>query len=480
MPIDKVTAAQFYTTMQQAILSRAGSLDTAFGPIPDACLRPQSIVLEQQNDRTRLLSLLLSLSNIDQLTGIDSDIEGIVFNEGLTRIPGAQATAVLVFSRATAPGIDLVVQRGYPVGSQPDEASGATVIFVTTETQTMTALAAPSYFNLETQRYELSVPVIAVATGTTARVGANRINRPMRPLNGFDSVTNVVAATGGRDRETNTELVNRYLLAILGRQTGTATGIEFAAKTDFPDVEDLFIVYGNNPLLTRAATDAGAVDAWIQGEAVNQVAENLIFLGVGQVIPITFPPLVSVVSVTQPVPATTYIEGVDFEAVFDTSGVSRSPRSIDGIRFLPTATSVLPALGGVVTVTYTFEGLVRALQSGFEQPDTLELGRDLLFRRGIETPIVHAAQVKVLAGFNTTTVLAAVQLAVFTFVNGLGLGDDVEASDIQGQVRAISGVDNYIITRNTLATVLAGTGDVAIADNAFATLSTANLSLTLI
>lgn len=478
MPIEKVSKAQYATQLQAGILDRNNALDVAYGPIPDSCVYPQAAVLEDQNTRTRQLSLLLALTNLGELTGFDTDIEAIVFNEGLIRIAGSASTATLTFARATAPTVDAVVARGFPVASQPDASTGGSVVFVASESRTMPAASASSYFNIQTQRYELSVPVISVTLGTAARVGANRINRPLRPLAGFDTITNTSAAVGGFDRETNTELVSRYFLSILGRQTGTATGIERVVRADYPDASDVFIVYGDNPLLTRAATDAGAVDAWIKGTTALQIVENHTYLGVGQLIPVALPPLISVVSVVSG--ATTYVAGTDYEVTFDSSGVSRSPRAADGVTFLTGGPSVLPAVGAVVTITYVYDNLMRALQSGFEQPDVLELGRDLLFREGIDVPIVLVANLKVLTGFNPSTISAAVSAALLAALEAYELGADVENSDIQAIVRAIDGVDNFIITRLTRATVLSGTSDIAIADNEYASLSSSNLTIGLL
>lgn len=478
MPIDKVSSSQYADQLAAGINNRADDVDTAFGPVRDACIQPQAEVLEAQNDRARQLSLMLTLANASAFDGFDADLEGIAFNEGETRNNGSVSATTATFKRASAPASDAVVQRGFPVGSQPDESTGTTVTFVTSEAKTLPALTAASFFNIQTQLYELNVPVVSVIQGSASKVGPNRINRPLRPLGAFDSVTNPTSAGGGRDKETNQELINRYLLGVIGRQLGAPAGINRLALADFPDVQSLKVVFGNNALLLRAATDGGAVDVWVKGESLVQVVENHTYLGLGQLIAVFSPPLVSVISVQSG--ANTYIEGVDYETVADDSGVGRSIREAAGIRFLPSATTPLPSVGDAVTVTYTYNNLIRALQSGFTTEETLELGRDILFRRGIDAPIVHTAQLKVTTGFNASAVQSAVASAVFNFINGLGLGDDVQASDEQAVVRALSGVDNYIITRNTTTDVLTGTGDIPIDDNEFPTITTANLSVTLI
>lgn len=476
MPVEKITAAQFRDQLRTGITERTTSHDVGFGPIRDIVIDPVATVLEQQNDRIRAVSLLISLEDPDNLS--EEDLDSIVFNEGLRRIDGSRASATLTFSTPLVDpaGPDLVVQRGFPVATTPDTNTNETVTFVTTEARTLPAAQRQSFFNINTQRYELSIPAEATVEGSVGRVGATRIRRPLRPLVGFDDVTNNSAADGGLDRETNAELINRYLLAILGRDLSTPTGIEKFTRDNFPDVADVVVVFGNNPLLTRA--DPGAVDTYIVGDQFVARTENLEFLGVNQLLQISFPPLNVVTSVTSG--ATTYVEGTDFEVVFDTGANAGSTRATEGIRFLATATNPLPALGAAVTVSYTQNNLIAQLQATFEQDDVFVLGRDLLFKEGVQVNIILEARLRVTTGFSTTTVPSAVSTAIQNFINGLGLGDNVEESDIQGVVRRISGVDNFLIDRLVRDPTATGAADVTINDNEFPDIATADLTITLI
>lgn len=477
MPIDRITAAQFEAQLRTAITDRTETHDTAYGPIKDIVIAAPAQVLEGQNDRIRQVSLLLSLVNSDEFT--DDDLDDFVFNEGLTRIEGSRATGVLVFSMPTEPTINAVIPRGFPVASQPDASSGTAITFVTTEERLIPAATASTYLNLLTNRYELEVPVEALTEGSTGLIGAGRITRQLQPLGLFSAVTNRAATQGGRDRETNEELIERYLLAILGRELSTPTGVEKYARDNFPDVEDVLTVYGGNALLTRAAEEAGAVDAYIVGATAIAQTDNLTFLGVGQLHVLSVAPLVQVSSVTRVSPAATYVEGTDYEVVFDGGGNAGSPRAADGIRFLVTSPTP-PTPGQVITVEYTYNNLIRSLQAGFELDDTLVHGRDLLFKQAEQVDIILEASLRVSAGFSVTTVQDLVEAALLDFINALELGDDVELSDLQGVVRRISGVDNFIITRLVDDDTESGTVDLPIADNQYARLAAINLTITII
>lgn len=477
MPIDKISAAQFRTQIRQGITERTETHDVAFGPIRDVVIDPMATVLEDQNDRIRQVSLLVSLVNSTEFS--DDDLDALVFNEGLTRQAGSRATGTVVFSTVTVDitGPDLVVQRGFPIATLPDASTGTSITFVTTEERTLTAVNASSYFNIDTDRYELQVPVIATVEGSAGLVGASRINRPLRPLNSFDEVSNTTATTGGRDRETNAELIDRYLLAVLGRDLTTPTGVRRFALDNFPDTVDVLTVFGSNPLLTRTDTNAGAVDAYVLGSSTVTRRENLTYLGVNQLMTVSFPPLVSVTSVVEG--ATTFIEGTDYEVVFDDSDLAGSTRATEGVRFLAAGTQP-SAPGAAVTVTYTSNQLIRNLQTEFELDNVFVFGRDLLIKEGLQVDIILEADLRVSSGFSTSTVSSAVNTAVLDFINALNLGDDVEESDIQGAVRRVSGVDNFIITRLVRSATDTGATDVLIADNEYARIAQADLVITLI
>lgn len=475
MPIAKITTSQFASLIQTGMLSRDSSFDVSVGEIPDLTIVPQARVFERQHDDVRKVSLMLTLSAASEFEGpFEVDLEGIVFNEGLTRNAGAQATAVAVFTRSNPPATDIKVQRGYPIGTLPDEGTGTTITFVTTEERTMFVAQAASYYNFATQRYELSVPLVAVVEGIEGRVGAGRITRPLRPLVNFDSVTNPNAASGGRGRETNQELIDRYLIAIVGRGLATSTGIEKVAVDDFPDITDLLVVSGTNALLTRAADTAGAVDAYLIGSSLIEVTETPVFVSAGQLIPISTPPLVEVLSVQNLATGTAYTENTDYEVVYDETGLAKSPRAVEGIRFL--ATGSLPGAGVPIGLTYSYNNLVRRLQAAFDTDDKRVFGRDLLFKEAIEVPVTITARLLVLSGFDYTTVASAARTAILDLINNQRLlDDDIERFDVSGVVAQISGVDNLVYTRFSRSSVPSGVSDIIIDANEYASLATGDL-----
>jgi hypothetical protein len=334
---------------------------------------------------------------------------------------------------------------------------------------------APSYFNIATNRYELEVSVQATIAGQIGEVGPNRINRPLRPLAGFDTVTNTQRTSSVVDREINTELIERYKIAILGTQLATSKGLTLFVKSNYIDAGDVLVVNAGDPLITRTGTDGNAVDIFISGAQTTTRANTKTFVGIGQLIILDNQPVTQIVSVIDPTGPTTYIDGTDFIFVPDTSGVSRSARAQDAIKFIPGGAS--PPVGNALQITYNQNGLIEIIQNDLIDQDHKVGGQDQLVRYGVQVDITLGARLIVLAGFSWSTLATAVMSAILNYINALGLDDDIEQSDLQATIRSISGVDNFIFTKLDRKPGTAN-ADVIIAKNEFARIANIDISLT--
>lgn len=470
MSIPKKTAGDFATDLESAILDRNANYDTKVGPVPDLVINPVANVLELQNDRIRSVQQLLSLQNDGSWTS--DDLNAFVYNELMVRNSNSGSTVNLIFSRLAPPTVDVTVQTNFPVATLTDEDTNLSVTFVTTASVTMVAANAYSYFNPTTQRFELSVPAFAISGASASNVAPGRINRPLRALVGFDSVTNRDAATGGVDTESDSALIRRYYLSIRGASPAVTTGISRILRDKYPSVVDSLVVYGNNVLNTRAATDTGAVDVYIIGSSITTITENVIFMGTGVVMPLTYQPVMSIVSIGA------YVQGTDFNLVHTNTGYANSTRAADGPQWSPTAATT-PTLYDTLTVVYTYNSLMSTLQAAFTQPDSLVVGRDILFKEATQVDVQLTAQLKVRPGYNVAATLAAITSSISVFINNMILSQDVELSDIQAVVRSYVAVDNFIIS--LMAKVgNTGTTDIIIADNEFTRIAPANLNVTTI
>lgn len=479
MPITKVTAAQFAQQLATSILARNRSYDTVIGPIPDLIIQPVGKLAEGQNTRLRQVQDLLSLVNNGSFTS--ADLDAFVLNEGIKRDQGASSSITLIFSAAQI-NADQTVVAGYPVGTQADEGTGTSITFIVVQNATLLAANKAQFFNATTQRYEF--PVVAKATigGTITNVPSNRATRPLRPLIGFDQVFNRDPATGGRDATADTDVIEQYLIAITGTGEATPDGTRRSVRDLFTASQDSLLVYGSDPLLTRAATDAGAVDLWVLGDQPTTRTDIATFVGVGQPIPLLQQPIESVVSVVSGV--TTFLQGTDFDLILDTGIYARSTRGQDAVVFR--VGGAVPVLGQPVTIQYVQNALMTTIQSLMTTFDHDCMGRDLLVRWAQEVDVTISANLKVRAGYNPSDVINLAINNITTFINGLLLngrnpsvsdGGALEKSDIDAQVRMISGVDNFVFIKFDKVGGI-GNIDIPITKNQFPRIGLADLTIT--
>ena len=477
MPIPRITAAQFEQRIAASIRLRDASADTAYGPIKDWHVRPQAAIHETQHELFRQLYQLLT--GLDLNTLPTDWVDDFAASEQVIRGSGTSSFVTLVFSRSSKPSADVLIPANFPVATEADPITGIQITYVTLQAATLFAATADTLFNPETGKYELSIPAASVNTGTTTRVARNRVKRPLRPLIGFDSVTNPLESTGGLPPESNQDLGDRRLLRIAGTEIATPTGVSRYVRQVFGNVQDAYVVFGNDPFLTRADSDAGAVDVWVLGQSFLTRTVTVPFPG--KLVPIVLDrqPVVEIVAVSSGV---TFTQGIDYEFTEDSSNVSRSTRGFDAVTFL--AAGAAPAVGDLVTITFRYDNLVVALQSLFNQPEYKSLGSDNLFRSAERIDISISGNLKVASG-DPNQVLLNAQQAILDTINGTDtfrgyrLNQDVEQFDLAAILSRVGGIDNFVFT------LLARVGDIGVADipinpNQYARLSTANLSLTLI
>lgn len=474
MAIARITASEFEDLIRTAILDRNPSLDTVVGPIRDTVIAPMARVLEDQNERIRRLSLIMSLINVGEFT--EAELDEFAFNEEAIRRSGTRAVTTVFFQTRRTPTVDAPVPVNFPVSTALDPTLNRSIMFRTTEAKTLPAATAALYFNAATGFYELEVAIQAVLSGTDSNVAQGRITQLAAPLNGFEQVTNRAASHGGKDRETNAELATRLLVAIPGTDVSTKYGTERAVLDAFPDVSDIEEVFGLDPLLLRASEDAGAVDAHVIGTVSEAVSEGHTFLGIGQPIVLDMQPVLSVASVDAGGPA--FVAGVDYDLIPDTGVNAGSIRAQDAIVFL--AGGAAPAAGTAITVVYNYNSLMQSLQDNFVVPSNYVFGRDLLFKQGTQVDIEISANLSVLAGSNATTIKAAVVSAIVVYINSLGLGDDVEQSDVNAEVRKLSGVDNLVFTVFRVIGSGAGVADVGVSRAEYARILSGDVTITLV
>lgn len=467
MTVRRVRASEWRQRYREALLQRTTNFDIDNGFIPDVIIDPTSVVLDNQNETINYLYSLITLDN-----GVNLDIEDVEQFVSVNDIfvnEGTRSTVELTLIRFTNPLTDLRIPRGFPFAAYNDGSSA--IFYVSTREVTLPVANSSNYFNADRERYEIRVPAISLGRGPETQVGPGAINAFVRPLNGFDEVTNRTSSSPSVTEDNVESLIRRFRLSVIGQDRSTPFGVSKYIRNNFQNVTQTLSVYGeNNP---RADTEPGAVDQYIIGRIEQTATDFKTYTGESPII-LDAQPVISVTEVRSG--STIYTEGVDYQVLFDETLNRGSIRAQTSIQF--TGRGATPAINDIVSVSYVYDILVRNIQRGFENNKALVYpGRDLLVKQSDQVEIVLNADLFVFGGLTFSSVRNAVEVAIISFFDELGLGEPVELSDIQQVVRGVPGVDNFIINRISRIENASGQSDIELEFFEYARLSSGNLVL---
>jgi len=210
---------------------------------------------------------------------IDAAFDERAANNGTFRGEAEKSSVDVTFYTTTAPTVSLTVNSGEEISTIPTETEEA-INFVTLTSGTLDVDNLDNFYNPITQRYELSLPAEAVIAGDSGNVNADTITNT--EVSGMQ-VTNPLAAFGGSDEESNSDLADRAQLAFVGLDVGTINGYRKTVIA-VPGIRDVEIIYAGHPLMQRDYDEVrkkhifGKVDIYIRGGDPVQFQDNVGFL----------------------------------------------------------------------------------------------------------------------------------------------------------------------------------------------------------
>jgi uncharacterized phage protein gp47/JayE len=432
MAILSYTREEIIERLQRSIQETDSEVDVTYGPVKDIVIDPMSEELRLVNDNIYHVSRIQSLLNVDEMDEIELD--NLAYNWLIVRKLGTYATGTIWFQSATSPGFDVEIPLNTVVATGGDE--NEPVQFVTTEVKVFQSSYKDSYYNAGEDVYELGVPIRAISIGSNGNVAAGNINILSSSVLSFTKVVNKEVTYGGSDKETNAQMAQRLSLALMGIEKASVQGLELWFEEN-EGIIDASVIDAQDPLMVRE--EAGAVDVAIIGTDFREAQQITIYNG----LEIVFDnqPVKSVVSVIGT--NGEYKEGVEWVFVEDTTSVyARSVRAISKLEWR--AIDTLPDMGENLTITYQYDKKVIDMQQLIEEDDNRFLA-DVLVKSADKVNIEMALRIKAYSGFNQSNVRDAVEAALYSFVNTLKLGDDVEQSDLVFEARKVAGVDNVEI-----------------------------------
>lgn len=348
--------------------------------------------------------------------------------------------------------------------------TGTTIVFDTVQD----LIAANPSFDLTRNQYYVDVSANCRTPGKLGNAIRNTVTTIVAGMTGATGITNAAAFDGGYDRESNTELLAALDAIQAGVDINTLNGLKRFLGAQ-AGVEDVLVVGPGDPLMTRAA--AGAVDCYIVGSTVVSAAVIVRVLVAGETYVIALQPVRAVSSAVGP--GGPLLSGNGFTFVPDTGVFKGSSQARDSITW-GLAAAGGPSAGDDVTVTYTYNSLMRDLQRLFDDdPDRDVPASNILIREATKLTIFVELKVVPLAGVVQADAEAAVQTALTNFFDDLKLGDSVDYSDalveaagaVINSVAVIDRVDGFKIGFS--ATTI-GTDNLVVSGNQYARLESIN------
>lgn len=231
----------------QRLLEYDPSFDVGSGvPTTSLMIDPQSIILQPIIDELTVVqasqSILTILESDDPDAFPEDIVDGLASNAFVERIPGAIGSDVQrirffrpqVFSAQKG----VLIFRG-AAGQRYSNSESASVT------------SAEMALNQEGTLYYIDIPIIALEEGDGFNAAKGSITTMESEPAGVANTTNLFGIDQGRNRETNTELIDRIKVAVTVRALVTGRGIVVTLTENFTTIVEIEPIGFGDPEMMR-------------------------------------------------------------------------------------------------------------------------------------------------------------------------------------------------------------------------------------
>ena len=365
------------------------------------------------------LAARLGEDQVDVENRLHRAIDDAAANFGLTRRPAAQSYGSVVVFRSTPLTSIVTIPSGFKFYAPSLEQEYGSVNTINISSMS---------FDVTLNKYIASVPVQSVDVGlnTAAAIGQVVQIRDNNPQ--LEGVTNLDPIVGGRDQESDRDLVARIKTALSANNIGTKSGYRNLVLS-LSNVKDASIIGAGDTLMVRDLSDGGSVDIYITDPVPIQVNELATIAGgnldvTGTIFTPSRQPIINNITTVSPAPSAIIKDGTVYAG---------SLRAKDQITFSTSQDGV--------TISYFVNDNVRVVQEYLDDPDRKILGSDVLVKE-VQVVLVNVIfKITVLSGFSKSVVATNVQNEVTQFISTLGVGQSLEQSDVLRIATNVAGVD---------------------------------------
>ena len=237
-----------------------------------------SIPVDNSQYKIGLRSALNLADNVTVQNLIDGSFDSLAQNFGTPRQGSRAATVIQTFYTTTTPTRDLLVSQNATVTSSTNSTVPR---FVSRGAVFMYASRASQYWNVENNRYEVKMEMVADTAGTVGNVAAGTLDTMASGASGFKTI-NEVASDFGRDAQSNLELAETAMRALSSLDTGTEGGY-YRTAIAVPGVLEVKIVKSGDSFMMRDWDPirkkhiGGKVDIYVKGVIERTISESFAF-----------------------------------------------------------------------------------------------------------------------------------------------------------------------------------------------------------
>lgn len=238
-----------------------------------------SVTVSESTYKQQLKTAMQLTDDQDVQDVIDLAYDKLTNNFNVFRLQASSSIGEVVFYTTSKPLATITVAKGTIVSTTATSVTPA-INFATQAEVSMIITSIDQYYNDALQRYEVVAPVQAIDAGKITNVSTNSI------INSTFSqfqVTNVKPTENGQDRESNTHLAQRAMLAFTSVDTGTKNGyLKTVIGSQY--IDDVLIVDAGHVLMQRDFDEVrekhvyGKVDIYIKGSTNSSFSETFGFL----------------------------------------------------------------------------------------------------------------------------------------------------------------------------------------------------------
>jgi hypothetical protein len=410
--------------------------------IKDLLLTPYSVGAQAILDQ---VSIAKDLHLLSQVVGSDLDNEGTNYKK--ERLAGKYAYTTLYFYTSVAPVADVVI----PISTQAKTSETpmiSPVSFSTIANATFAFSSAASYFSYDRNRYEFPVLAICDLIGTQGNIGNGYINKIVSSVPGVQGVTNLYAATGGQDEESDDDFRERIRLATTGRDLNVINGLRgYIRGYNFTDAYPVRVEDSD-------AERYDGIDVFVISPQYTSVTETFTYYAATPHYNLANRPVNAVTSVVGSTMGVTS----EYDAYIDNTNQYR--RSIYADDYLEIRAAALWPEGETFTVTYSYSESIVNMQSEIDQDDNKILTANVVVKRAYPLSLMMTATLTLMANADGPATRSKVRNALAQFLSEYRMGLNIQKSDLIVVMQ--TGYGDYPV--NTVDAVILNSADYWLVD----------------